>query len=150
VKPRKEILLFAHCATCAQKKPKLTSQAEWARIEAGLTARGLQIWCRRCDLEVAHFTPEQMTAVLRYAQPAAPEPNADPPQIVQYDGHAWVRLGVYQSAEAQLAAVAGALRGLHVMRSQDAGHVVCASAVEDIADMCELSPPSPGAAKEET
>jgi hypothetical protein len=56
-KPKNEIVLFAHCATCAPKKPRLTSQAEWARIEAGLTPRGLQVWCRRCDLEVAHFSP---------------------------------------------------------------------------------------------
>lgn len=62
MKPTNEIVRFAHCATCAKKKPRLTSQAEWARLEVGLTAHGMQVWCRRCDLEVGHFTPEALAS----------------------------------------------------------------------------------------
>ena len=54
---KKAILLYAHCASCAAQRPANQSQSEWARLDAGLTTTGLQIWCKRCRKEVAHFTP---------------------------------------------------------------------------------------------
>lgn len=34
--------------------------SEWARIDAGLTDKGLLLWCKRCRKEIALFTPERL------------------------------------------------------------------------------------------
>lgn len=64
MKAEYRIVLHAHCRKCAPKKPRNVSMAGWAKTQSGLTAEGIQVWCTRCDMEVAHFTPEELTKLL--------------------------------------------------------------------------------------
>lgn len=67
------IQLYAHCSRCLQELPAGTSPAEYARIEAGFTAQGLQIWCTRHDLNIVHidFEGQQHPAVTDALTPEA-------------------------------------------------------------------------------
>jgi hypothetical protein len=62
--PKRRIERFLHCANCAPKKPANQSMSEWVRIDAGLTADGFQVWCKRCRMEIVHFTPEGLEYLL--------------------------------------------------------------------------------------
>lgn len=48
----KQIKDFIHCRGCLEKKPANLSPKEWSNLEVGWTAKGLQIWCNRCDTSV--------------------------------------------------------------------------------------------------
>lgn len=50
----KEIVAFIHCKKCLAQRPLSTSPAEWAQTEVGWTMRGLQLWCRRHDINLLH------------------------------------------------------------------------------------------------
>ncbi len=58
---RNELVAFLHCGLCgmevAEKKEagEEISQKEYARLEVGLTPKGLQVWCVRHDVNVAHI-----------------------------------------------------------------------------------------------
>lgn len=54
----RDIRFFAHCRQCVEEKPISQSPSEYARLDCGVTATGLLIWCKRHRKEVAHFTPE--------------------------------------------------------------------------------------------
>jgi hypothetical protein len=62
------IRFYAHCRNCAPQKPRKQSMSEWARIDCGLTDSGIQVWCKRCAMEVAHFTPQQLEQQLAGAR----------------------------------------------------------------------------------
>ena len=62
------IRFHAHCRTCMKDKPTNQAPSQWQRTESGLTDTGLQIWCRRCRKEVAHFTPADLEAQLASAE----------------------------------------------------------------------------------
>lgn len=56
---RNDIELFLHCGKCMPLKPRDVSPAEWSRTQAGITHEGgIQIWCNRCDVNVALFRQE--------------------------------------------------------------------------------------------
>jgi hypothetical protein len=59
----KQIQTFLHCARCTRENPGMPPK-KWARLEVGFTRRGLQVWCLRHDMEVAHFTPEKIVEFL--------------------------------------------------------------------------------------
>lgn len=59
-----DVRLFAHCRNCNPQKPRNQSPSEWARIDAGITATGLLVWCKRCRMAIAHFTPETLATML--------------------------------------------------------------------------------------
>ena len=63
-----DVRFFAHCRNCAPQKPANQSPSEWARIDAGLTDKGLQLWCKRCRMEIMHFTPEGLSEALKNAK----------------------------------------------------------------------------------
>lgn len=46
----KEIVAYLHCAKCVRHR--------YARqqIEVGITPHGIQVWCRRCNIEVVHLS----------------------------------------------------------------------------------------------
>lgn len=50
-----EINGYFHCATCLPEKPKESSPREWASLEVGFTDVGVQVWCKRCEKNVAHI-----------------------------------------------------------------------------------------------
>ena len=50
-----EIKSFFHCAKCMPDKPGDQSPRMWASLEVGFTLLGLQVWCKRCECNVAHI-----------------------------------------------------------------------------------------------
>jgi hypothetical protein len=50
-----EIAMFFHCARCVFEKPAEVAPRDWMRLEAGWTARGLQVWCVRHDINIVHI-----------------------------------------------------------------------------------------------
>lgn len=49
------IKAFFHCKKCIEEIPPNTSPREWAQLEVGWTRYGVQVWCKRHELEVEHF-----------------------------------------------------------------------------------------------
>lgn len=65
---------ITHPIVCAKCEAEVRSGAagavsmrEYGRLEAGFTARGLQIWCKRHDVNVCHvdFEGRQLEADMR-------------------------------------------------------------------------------------
>lgn len=52
-KTKNDIQLFFHCGRCLDDKPANTSPREWAALEVGWTQKGLQVWCKRHEINVA-------------------------------------------------------------------------------------------------
>lgn len=52
---KNEIKLYFHCGLCMKELPEGISPREWARLEVGWTERGLQVWCKRHDVNVMHI-----------------------------------------------------------------------------------------------
>jgi hypothetical protein len=46
------IVGYKHCHHCLAGLPPLTSPAEWARLNIGVTKRGFQVWCVRHNVNV--------------------------------------------------------------------------------------------------
>lgn len=49
------IRMYFHCSACLREKPASQSPADWARLSVGFTKEGLQVWCWRHGLNVAHI-----------------------------------------------------------------------------------------------
>jgi hypothetical protein len=64
----RRIRYHAHCRNCLPQKPLNQSPSEWARLDAGLTERGLLIWCKRCRMTIEEFTPFKLDQVLKTAE----------------------------------------------------------------------------------
>lgn len=62
--PKDDAKAYLHCRTCAPLKPPNVSQEQYGRISVGLTDRTIRVWCLRCDLLVAEFTPEHLAKLL--------------------------------------------------------------------------------------
>ncbi len=50
-----EITTFFHCGRCLPYRPSAMSPRDWASLEVGFTALGVQVWCRRCNVNVVHI-----------------------------------------------------------------------------------------------
>lgn len=57
-----EIKAFFHCALCLEEVQKIAeknnlpqSPSTYQRIEAGFTTLGIQVWCRRHDVNIVHI-----------------------------------------------------------------------------------------------
>lgn len=60
VREPNEISGYVHCAMCLRELrlhdlPAGDSPATFARVNVGLTARGVQAWCVRHNVNIAHF-----------------------------------------------------------------------------------------------
>lgn len=53
--PENDIKLHVHCKQCFQEIPQDTSPKEWQELEIGWTEKGLQVWCKRHDINVVHI-----------------------------------------------------------------------------------------------
>lgn len=49
------IKMFFHCRKCVSSIPAGESPASHARLSVGFTKEGLQVWCERHDMNVAHI-----------------------------------------------------------------------------------------------
>jgi hypothetical protein len=52
---KNEITFFYHCAKCLDEIPEGTSPRDYAQLEVGQTEIGIQVWCRRHDIDVVHL-----------------------------------------------------------------------------------------------
>lgn len=46
------IFQYIHCSKCLKELPAGVSPMTWEKLEIGWTPQGIQIWCRRHDLNV--------------------------------------------------------------------------------------------------
>jgi hypothetical protein len=49
------IVHYMHCKECLSDRPKSVAPREWASLEVGFTALGVQVWCKRHEINVAHI-----------------------------------------------------------------------------------------------
>jgi hypothetical protein len=59
----KQIVTYFHCRRCLIERPPHTSMSEWARLEMGLTQRGMQVWCLRHNINVVLLEDAPMVVV---------------------------------------------------------------------------------------
>lgn len=52
---KNEIGMYLHCKQCLVELPPDTSPREWAQLEVGWTKAGIQVWCKRHELNVIHM-----------------------------------------------------------------------------------------------
>ena len=50
-----EIKMYFHCKKCLEERPAHLSPQEWASNEVGFTVLGLQVWCKRHNVNVVHI-----------------------------------------------------------------------------------------------
>lgn len=50
-----QIMTYFHCSQCLAELPAMTTPREWAQFEVGFTRLGLQVWCRRHEVNVIHI-----------------------------------------------------------------------------------------------
>lgn len=50
-----DITTFFHCKECLESLPNGKSPRDWVRLEVGWTPKGIQVWCIRHEMSVAHF-----------------------------------------------------------------------------------------------
>ena len=50
-----EIAAYIHCGKCVRDKPADVSPREYQWIQVGWTRQGLQVWCVRHDVNIAHI-----------------------------------------------------------------------------------------------
>ena len=53
-----QISTFFHCKRCLEEIPEGISPREWAQHEVGFTPIGLQVWCRRHEINIVHIDCE--------------------------------------------------------------------------------------------
>lgn len=49
-----EIAMYCHCGMCIAELPSGESPQSYAQLEVGWTKLGLQVWCKRHDVNVMH------------------------------------------------------------------------------------------------
>ena len=47
-----EIVRFIHCKKCLDEIPSGVSPREYAQVEVGFTVPGVQVWCKRHEVNV--------------------------------------------------------------------------------------------------
>ena len=50
-----EITQIIVCNSCLPDLPSFVNPLDWQKLKVGLTSLGLQVWCRRCDVNVCHI-----------------------------------------------------------------------------------------------
>ncbi len=53
--PANDIQRFLHCAKCGDERPDDVSPCDYQQIEVGWTEKGLQVWCRRHEMNIIHI-----------------------------------------------------------------------------------------------
>ncbi len=54
-KTENEIGAYLHCGKCLEDIPPDISPSDYQRLEVGWTEQGIQIWCKRHNLNVMHM-----------------------------------------------------------------------------------------------
>lgn len=68
-----DIQAYLHCGKCLHDKPASVSPESQQQIEVGWTTRGLQVWCKRHNVNVIHidFHGEPHLSTSRYVEAPA-------------------------------------------------------------------------------
>lgn len=68
------IASYCHCGQCLKELPAGTSPQQWAQLEVGFSVLGLQVWCKRHQINVMHidFEGHKHPANLTIAPPQGP------------------------------------------------------------------------------
>ena len=71
------IQLYMHCGRCIDERPAGQSARDWAQLEVGWTRLGLQVWCKRHEINVMHvdFEGQVHPANLTVAEECEPLPQ---------------------------------------------------------------------------
>lgn len=71
------ITAFMHCRRCMDELPVGQSPRTFAALEVGFTAMGVQVWCKRHEINVMHidFEGQRHPANLLPYDGVDPEPN---------------------------------------------------------------------------
>jgi hypothetical protein len=64
------ISVYLHCALCLESLPPGRSPRSWASLEAGWTVAGLQLWCKRHEVNVLHVDFEGKQHPANTSRPA--------------------------------------------------------------------------------
>ena len=46
---------YMHCAKCLREKPEGVSPRDWQQTEVGFTELGIQLWCKRHEVNIMHI-----------------------------------------------------------------------------------------------
>jgi len=49
------IKMYVHCGLCMEELPGGQSPREYAQLELGFTKLGVQVWCKRHEMNVMHI-----------------------------------------------------------------------------------------------
>jgi len=74
-----QIITPIHCPSCMSTRPAGVTATQWALLDVGFTERGLQIWCRRHDVNVAHVDFEGHRHPVERVHLDRPRGGAEPP-----------------------------------------------------------------------
>jgi hypothetical protein len=55
IKQESDIQSFFHCRECLEELPDGESPRSYASLEVGWTIKGLQVWCKRHELNVINL-----------------------------------------------------------------------------------------------
>lgn len=55
----KEIKAYLHCNLCWREKPKNVFIRDYQQLEVGWTDLGIQVWCRRHNVNIVHIDFEK-------------------------------------------------------------------------------------------
>lgn len=55
ISAKNSIVMFWHCSNCLPDRPEDKSPREWASLEVGFSKLGIQVWCKRCEMNVCHI-----------------------------------------------------------------------------------------------
>lgn len=53
--PQNDIQMFFHCKKCGEETPDDMPRCDYQQLEVGWTEQGLQVWCRRHDMNIIHI-----------------------------------------------------------------------------------------------
>lgn len=77
ITPDLQIAAYMHCGLCLEQKPNDISPQDWARLSAGWTDRGLQVWCDRhnCNVLNIDFEGHKLPAITSRRLPDDDKPE---------------------------------------------------------------------------
>lgn len=55
----KVIVQYIHCAKCVKEIPEGVSPKDFQSVEVGFTVEGLQVWCKRHQINIVHIDFEK-------------------------------------------------------------------------------------------
>ena len=78
-KPEKpEIVEYFHCAKCMDEKPDYVTPQEYTNYEVGLTMFGIQVWCKKHNIEVVYLNLVDFWTTMKFIHKVQGLPEMPP------------------------------------------------------------------------